>query len=680
MATELPEAGAAGPEQSRQATAAWLKALFVAGIDTASFPADASLTERLAWAKAQGLEIGSVLSRFSYKLGHSTSAQIAECMQGAAARRIYVPPEYICVDEGVTGRKSRRDGLERAKLILQAKLVDVILVYKVSRLFRVAYKGFAFVQEEVVDEGLRAISVSQGIDTRDEKTWKMLMYLHGMSDEMLLGTIADHVRSGQVLLFLQGYAIGALPVGYCRVEVPGARPTNLGRARTMPAIDPEQAQLIAAAFQDVRGGMPLRRAWKKYRANGGASDPRAKGRPMSYHAFRRMLANRRYTGLWAFGRNRNVWSNKRDGVRQVEQPETEIATVHSEQLRIVDDATFETVQAILARRERGPRAPRGTKDQLRLVDLVTEFFVCSTCRERFYQAGSDGRWIRCKNGDLCPRSGIVRREDAVRAVCLKLAERIQRDAGLFVDVVRRSILVDRDGDAQLEAQITQVKRQIVQRNAKIADLADLAGQGGEEERATLKAKIRTAQAELATLVAERSRLDELLASRRRLTPDDAQRILVDLGQLLVAAADGTIGEPAVYRALGVLRSLTGGRIEVHIEKRPGRKQTIVRGTFELNLLSGVCYVADAATDAQLQATMVEVWLRPPPRQDRLAERVHQLADVEKRSYRDAAKILQGEGNYVNSGNVWQILRRYYEMRGLPPPERPYNNGHPRGDE
>jgi DNA invertase Pin-like site-specific DNA recombinase len=680
MTTELPEAGAAGPEQRRQAAAEWLKAAFAAGIDTASFPTNGSLTERVAWAKAQELEVGSVLSRYSSKLGHSTSAQIAECMQGAATRRIYVPPEYICVDEGVTGRKSRRDGLERATLILQAKLVGVILVYKVSRLFRVAYKGFAFVQEEVVDEGMRAISVSQAIDTKDEKTWKMLMYLHGMSDEMLLGTIADHVRSGQVQLFAQGYTIGALPVGYRRVEVPGAPPTNQGRARTMPAVDPQQAPLILAAFQDVASGMPLRRAWKKYRAGGGASDPRAKGRPMSYHAFRRLLANRRYTGVWEFGRKRNVWSNKRDGVRQVEQPDTQVATLRSDELRIVDDATFEAVQAILARRERGSRAPKGTKDQLCLADLVTELFVCRKCRERFYQAGSDGRWMRCKNGDLCPQSGIVRRGDALRAVCLKLAELIQRDSGLLLDVVRRSTAAEQDGDGQLTAQLAQVNRQIAQQNAKIGDLADLAGQGSEEDRATLKAKIRAAQAELARLIAERSRLEHLLASRCRLTPDEAQCILVEMGELLTAAADGRLGEPAVYRVLGVVKALTGGQVAVEFEARAGRKQTVVRGTFMLNLLAGVCTAAHAATDAQLQATMVELWLRPPPRMDQLAERVHQLIDVEQRSYRDAAKILRGEGHNVNSGNVWQMLRRYYEMRGLPSPDRPYNNGHPRGDE
>jgi hypothetical protein len=61
----------------------------------------------------------------------------------------------------------------------------------------------------------------------------------------------------------------------------------------------------------------------------------------------------------------------------------------------------------------------------------------------------------------------------------------------------------------------------------------------------------------------------------------------------------------------------------------------------------------------------------------LAERVHQLMDLDGLSYREAAAALQQEGEAVNSGNVWYSYRRYYAMRGLPVPNRPYNNGRPR---
>ncbi|MCY2995963.1 MAG: recombinase family protein [Planctomycetota bacterium] len=195
MTHVLPTAGSASPDLVQLIQQTWLESAARAGIDLTGFDPAASLVDRLAWAHSKSLEIGTVLSRFSSKLQHSTTAQVQDCVQFAANHGIYVPPEYICVDEGVSGRKSRRDGLDRVKLILEHKCARVLLVFKVSRLFRVAYRGFQFFQEEVVEEDLRAISVSQGIDTAEEKTWKQLAYLHGIMDEMLLTTIADHVRS-----------------------------------------------------------------------------------------------------------------------------------------------------------------------------------------------------------------------------------------------------------------------------------------------------------------------------------------------------------------------------------------------------------------------------------------------------------------------------------------------------
>jgi DNA invertase Pin-like site-specific DNA recombinase len=227
----------------------WVEAATRAGLDLSGFDPAAPLADRVEWAQTRGLGIAAVLSRFSSKMQHSTSSQVEECVTFAAWHEIYPPPEYVCVDEAVSGRKARRDGLERVKELLTECRAQILLVYKVSRLFRLAYKGYAFFQEELVEEGLRGISVSQGIDTRDEKTWKNLTYLHGIMDEMLLESIADHVRSGIKSLFLAGYTTGALTVGYRPVEVPGAAPTNRGRPRTMPQVVPEVAQLICQHYQ-----------------------------------------------------------------------------------------------------------------------------------------------------------------------------------------------------------------------------------------------------------------------------------------------------------------------------------------------------------------------------------------------------------------------------------------------
>jgi DNA invertase Pin-like site-specific DNA recombinase len=678
MPAELPVAGSAGPEVARLAQEAWSEAAARAGVDLTELDAGAPVGARLAWAERVGLVPGTILSRYSSQLQHSTTDQVRECVEFAARNRIYIPAEFVCCDEAVSGRKSHRDGLERVQFILAQKLARVLLVFKVSRLFRVAYRGFSFFQECVVEKGLRAVSVSQGIDTADAKIWKPLAYFHGVMDELLVTSIADHVRAGLKGLFLQGYVTGALPVGYRAVELPGGRPTNRGRPRTVPQIDEEVAQLIRQHFEWIRDGMPLAEGWRRWVAAGGPCDPRATTGVMKPYAYRRMLANQRYTGRWAFGRKRNLWRSGLDTTIQELQPETEVAVYQCDELRIVDEALFHAVQQRLASLKAGPRGPK-KKAPKHLWDLVTDLFVCSRCGVRYHVTGANGGAMRCKNGPLCPCQVMVRRRDAVVALSQALAGLLRQDGDLVDQVIGRAAQIASAGDETTRDALSHVERALTAVSRKIDDLTELAGQGSDEDRAALRAKVRAALAERADHRAEHARLQRVLAaSTTPITPERVRVLLNDLTGLLDDAAAGLLGPDVVYRAADVFRKLVGGRVVVHVETRAGRKRANVRGTFRPDLIRTARAALDMAPppDAPVPPE-VQVWLRKPPKKDQLAERVHQLIDIDGLSYREAATVLQGEGQTGNSGVVWQIYHRYYEMIGQPVPDRPYNNGRPR---
>jgi hypothetical protein len=486
-------------------------------------------------------------------------------------------------------------------------------VFKVSRLFRVAYLGFKFFQEDVVEEGLRAISISQGIDTWDEKTWKQLAYLHGIMDEMLVTTIADHVRAAIRTLFLQGYVTGALTVGYRAVEVPAAPPTNRGRPRTMPRTDDDVAALIRQHFEWIRDGMPLKEGWRRWVKAGGPRDPRSTSNHTSYNAYRRMLCNVRYTGLWAFGRKRNRWSSKRDYTVQVEQPDTEVVAVQREELRIVSDVLFFAVQERLAKLKLGPRGPRKSKS-LHLWDLVTDVFHCAACQVRFYQSGANGRSMTCKRGDLCPCKSSVRRDEAVRAIAATLTERLGMADDLVEQVIGRARQLDSAGDEPVRADLSRVEKAILALDRKVEDLTDLAGQGTDADRATLKAKVRAAQAERAALQTERALLLRALAADGDpISPERVRTLLGDLSRLLDDGASGVLGADAVYRAAATFRQLVGGRVWVHVEARGGRKRANVRVTFHPDLIRTARAALNLGAPAEApEASEVEVWLRQPP--------------------------------------------------------------------
>jgi site-specific DNA recombinase len=685
MVEPLTFVGAASADICRQAYEHWLKCAREAGIDLAGFDPTATLETRIAWAHSRGLDIAAILARYSSKMQHSTLAQVLDDLEYGAKHLMYVPPELICVDEAVSGRKSRRDGLARMKTILGRKLADVLLVFKVSRLFRVAYLGFQFFQEEVVESGLRAVSISQGIDTADGQQWKLLAYMHGVMDEMLLTQIADHVRSGLRDLFRHGYVTGALGVGYRRVEVPGAMRTNRGLPRTMPAVDPAAKEVIVRALERIDQGISISRAHQLYVAEGGPCDPRSKLGYMSYTAFRRLISNPRLIGLWAFGRKRNGWSTKRDCSRQIEQPETEVILVRSEELRIIEDSLFYRVQASLAKHQGAPRGPK-KKRRLELWDLLTECYLCEACSRdrgedeaiRYYVAGAHGEAMRCKRGKLCSAPVLVKRKAAVLAVVEQLRKSLLQDEALLRQIDLEAIAFNGRDRSDIDRQIQDAEQQLRTLDRRIKILRNSAGRGDESADDGLAADIMSAVSERAAL---RSELEALRQDAERqtltVTPEMVRQVLQTLPELLADGAAGRLGEDMIYRAARIVRELVGGRILVRTVPRPGRTRCCVQGVFRLRLLKTIRADLGLPSVATTADEETVVWLRPPPRCELLAERVHLLIDREGLSERGAAKLLQSEGHRISYAGVWQAYRRYYQMLGQLPPQRPYNNGHPR---
>lgn len=679
MISNLHSAGAASEELARKAHQWWRDAAAMAGVNVEGFDPDASLEERVAAAHRLGLEIGTSYNRYSSRMQHSTEDQVRENVTWAAWHGVYVPPETICVDEEVSGKKSQRPGLDRTRQILSQRLATVLLVYKVSRLFRQAGEGFRFFQTELVDAGLRGVSCSQQIDTSDKKSWKLQLQIHGIMDDLLLESIADHVRTGLAGTFLNGWTTGALGVGYRAKPDPDAPRTNRGLVRTRPEVDPVAADLIRRHVALHLDGMSISEGLRRWNAAGGPCDPRSTKGRMTYTAYRRLLSNERLTGRWEFGRKRNQFSVKSDYTKQVEQPDSEVLKVQYEELRILDDNTFYRLQALLNSKKTGPRGPRKRK-KMQLWDVTTEMFFCPHCSTpgspvRYHQAGADGRGMHCRN-DMCNHRSLVRRQDAVLAICGKLSEIIARDDEIVEAVAQRSCEQNCAGDDELRREIAATERKVRGLSHQIEDLYDVAGHGSDTDRRETKARIRSVQSERQAAQGELARLKKVLqGTSTSLTPENVRETLSNMADLLREAACGELGEDSVYKALSAFRKLTGGQIWVHVDPRPGRKQKNLRGVFHLQLLRAIKeHAGSISTAGDSPREEISVWLRKPPRLDAIAERAHDLIDNHGQSYRDAAKTLQAEGYNVNSGNVWYSYRRWYEMQEQPVPKVPYNNG------
>jgi DNA invertase Pin-like site-specific DNA recombinase len=651
-----------------------VEAAVSAGIDLSGFDSKVPAEERILWARGRGLSVGAVYTRYSTPRQRSTRDQVRACVEFAAAKKVFVPPEFICIDEGKSGRKSRRKGLQRMLAILREQALDVFLTFMLSRLFRKAHQCYRFVDEEVVERGIRAICVADNIDTNDKGGWKLLVSIKGAMDEAQVETTAEQVRNAQVGLFHEGFVTGALPVGFRRRIVPEARLTNRGLPRAVPEVDPDAAKLIRQHMEWIAEGMPIIEGWRRWVAANGPCDPRATGGRMALESYRRLISNEKLIGIWKFGQKRSTWSSKRDYTRQIPQPEASIKVARYEHLRIVDDELFFRVQERLRQGTRGRHKVRRKEGRPVVVwDLVTDIYHCPDCQHRFQQRGEDGQSMACAN-DECKRRGMVRRREAFRAVAAKLEELLSHDQELLDQCAKSAIARDGKGDEECRAQIAEEQRQIEKLGRKIDLLVEIASENTAGNREEEKAKIRLAKQERA---GHQMRLAQLMAceqaDRKVLTVEEVRAVLAEFRSLLERTGSGEAGPEVVYKAAEAFRALTDGRIMVHFDPRLGRKRTVARGVFVPALLKTVQQKLGLrpAMDG-LTASSVEVWLRKPPQLDAMAEQVRQMYEVEKLGFREI-----GDRLGCGSGNACLAYRRAYEMRGLPLPERRTNLGRPR---
>lgn len=654
--SELPTAGAAGPDLMAKAASIWVTAAQRAGINVDGLSITAPIGARLAWAATQSLAIGAVNSRYSTDMQHSTLDQVRSNLEWAAANQVYVPPELICVDEAIKGRKDDRPGLNRLKLILDWQLCQVLVLFKLSRLFRRAHKSTAFINEHVVDRGMRAVCVTQSIDTSSGKAWRLLVAMHGAMDEELLNAIADHVRAGLVGIFQNGWSTGPLPVGYMPVVVPGAPPTNRGKPRTMPGVEPKTAAMIVEHFSLIADGMPLRQGWLKWRRDGGSCDPRATTKQMSYHAYHRMLSRLDYIGIRKYCRTTSIWRG--DSIQQTALPENEHQYFQSEELRIVSDELFHRVQQRLAENVIGSRIRARKKHHL--WDLVIGYFHCPHCRHRFYM-GCNGS-MRCPCPE-CPTRFQIDRREAVTLVMAKLADVI-KDDGDLIDMIVQAYDDVVDMPDEVEKQLDAKDRQIVQLRRKLEDMEDLLGSGDEDARQRRRQRIRQAEAELSGLELERIQLrrrrDGEHANGQSVTPDRVKKILTDMLELLDMAARGDLGDDMVYRAADVFGLLVGGRIEMFATRRPGRKMWIIDGHFKVDVLKTVEAKLGVTVGGTIVAPTLVVPLRSAPRVDRIADEVQAMYDNQRLGFRIINTRLEAKyGGKIGSGNICAAYRRWY---------------------
>jgi site-specific DNA recombinase len=613
----------------------------------------------------KALAVGGVYARFSSRFQHSIADQVRALFEAAVKQGIYIPREYVFYDTATRGYKDNRPGLNGLRAALIAGVLGVLLVFSTNRLFRKTYKSLQFVEEEVVGRGIRCLFVKSGVDTADANRWRMLLNIHTMTDEFVVGMYADNIRASHEGLFEGGLVFGTITFGYRGGEVPG-RPTKRGLARRLLEVDPEIAAWVLKAFTwFVEDRLRIDEIARRFNDDPGVPpSPKGLGGRWSHNSVRYLLQNARYRGWWEYGRTVNVWQVAKDYSRQVERPEP-LREGQFEHLRIVSDELWHRAQGRLAEHPRPPRPEPRDGDRRSRPRLLNGLLFCPTHDRIFYAGGSNGKLMFCKDCQSTreedrPLYSLLNRALALRMTCRALARLVSADEALVGSII--ATCRDQADRAQRPdpARLEELRRTEAKLNGQIRFLLENNGETDEDRRETadrLRA-LRRERAEVSSALA-RAQDDE---ARPIVVPDEAEvrAMIADLAVLLESAASGA--EEDSQAARETVELLTGGRIELEQMGERRRHGGWLRGRFRARPV-GVLASRSAGVEVEGDDGIeVIIDYREQSDAEALADRVKGLYDKGD-LIKNIARSLEISRNLAT-----RVLAAWYTRRGQEVPD------------
>ncbi len=119
--------------------------------------------------------------------------QLDELRDYARVRRFTVTEEYL--DEGVSGTRASRPGLDRLMADARRRRFDAVLVWRLDRLGR-GLRHLLTLLGELEELGVRFVSLDDSIDT-STASGKLFMQIRGAFAEYELAQIAERTAAGR---------------------------------------------------------------------------------------------------------------------------------------------------------------------------------------------------------------------------------------------------------------------------------------------------------------------------------------------------------------------------------------------------------------------------------------------------------------------------------------------------
>ena len=612
--------------------------------------------------------IGAIYCRYSSRFQSSIGDQVRTLFEEAHRLEIFVPREFVFFDMAVRGYQDRRPGLSTLRAAIKRKAFEVFMVFSTSRLFRRAYKALEFVEEELVDRGIRGIFLSSGIDTAKGENWRLVFQILCAMDEAMVRSIGSHVQISHEGLFIRGMVCTSLILGFTGEDVPGEF-TKRKRPRQRIIIDPETAPWIEKIFNwYVVDGKSLDEIARELNDDDKASAPAKSLTGLWTHALvRKHLMNPCYRGYWCYGAKETKWSVGKDYARQIPRIKP-LKTAQFDKLRIISDETWYRAQGLLAA-ERGNsgRKPKDGNRQKR-PRLLRGLFVCPEHGRQLTVSGAYGQVLLCPlcralKAEKRPLFTHLNRALALELTCQTLAEFVRADEALVAEIIaacQHELETAQRPDPEV---VKRLKSQVKKLSSTIDFNRRNPGDTEEEQRQTeqvLKDLRRQRTNALADLAVQEAVDGKVITVPE---PEEVVALLDELGEMLVASASAET-EDQIRTARRIIDELTGGKIDLFQMGERKKCRGWLQGRFRVDVVSVVIGKLTGAHIASKDGARLEIIIdfRAPKLIDEQADEAKKLWDKGLLN-----KLIAQEMGLLPC-YITKLIHFWHDERGLPRPD------------
>lgn len=399
-----------------------------------------------------GLRIG-IYGRYSDSNqddGFSIEYQLSECTDYLNKHGMKLHKTYI--DQAVTGTKvAGRDAFHELVHDVKNNLIDMIVVYKFSRIFRNAYESHVY-RKLFEQHGVKLISVTQQVDD-ETSSGKLMIGVMANIDEYQSAVISDHVKSAMREMVSEGFfAGGTVPYGYKLETVQHGKKT---RKKYVP--DEFEKEVVNKLYELYADNYSLKYLQDYTKSIGAAA---RSGKPFSIQTIARMLRNDFYIGVLRY----NAQGHEPIVVHDIIPP-------------IIDKILWDRVQ----QRHKSKKyvRPRKRKDLYSLTGKI----VCGKCGAHFFgirsastQRGKyyDYKYYVCSESKTyktcsCKR---VRKDFLEKAVLDEIKKHILNEKAIYQISNEIVVKLGENPDTQ-KNKLKEFKKELTTIKSQISELLDL---------------------------------------------------------------------------------------------------------------------------------------------------------------------------------------------------------------